>query len=182
MSDTKGALRFLGVFLGLYFSLNIVYGLWITSYGHHADAITNLITRQTSIMLNLVGEETTINPSEDKPSVAIMKNGQKVIGVYEGCNSINVMIVFVAFVAAFKGSVKQRVWFVPLGLGIIYLTNLLRVALLYFVAEYWSHYFYYFHKYLFTAFIYLIVFVLWLWWMKLTHGITVKSWLTQSKK
>jgi len=182
MNDTKGALRFLGIFLGLYFGLNIIYGLWITSYGNRPDTMTNLITRQTSAILQVLGEETSINPSEDKPSVAILKNGKKVIGVYEGCNSINVMIVFVAFVAAFKESVKQRVWFVPLGLGIIYLTNLLRVALLYFVAEYWSHYFYYFHKYLFTAFIYLIVFILWLWWMKLTHGITVKSWLTQSKK
>jgi len=182
MNETKGALRFLAIFLGLYFSLNILYGIWITSYANQADPVTKTITKQTSRLLNLLGEKTTTHPADDKPSIGILKNEKKIIGVYEGCNSLNVMIVFVAFVAAFKGRPKQVAWFVPLGLVIIYLANLVRVGLLYFVAAYWSHYFYYFHKYLFTAIIYLIVFVLWLWWMRLTHGITIKSLLGKSGK
>jgi exosortase family protein XrtF len=180
MKDTKGALQFLAIFLGLYFTLNIMYGLWVASYNNRADPITVLITEQTSLLLNLFGEETTIDLAKDKPSVAIKKSGFKVIGVYEGCNSINVMIVFVAFVIAFKGKVKQAAAFIPLGLVILYFANLLRVALLYFIAAYWSHYFY--HKYLFTAFIYLIVFVLWLWWMKLARGLTIKSMFTKSRE
>lgn len=180
MKEFIPAFRFLAIFLGLYLSLNIIYGLWISSFGNRADTLTQLITRQTSILLNVVGEETSVRPASDKPNVEIVKAGQKVIGVYEGCNSINVMIVFVAFVAAFKGRWKQFLWFVPLGLVIIYVANLIRVLLLYFIAAYWSHYFYYFHKYLFTAFIYLIVFTLWLVWMKRSHGITLKSLLTKS--
>lgn len=181
MSNTKGALRFLIIFLGLYVSLNIAYGLWITSYGNRADIATYWITKQTSVLINASGENTSTRPAHDKPSVDIIKNGQKVIGVYEGCNSINVMIVFVAFVIAFRGRLKQVFWFLPVGLVVIYLANLIRVGLLYFIAQYWSHYFYYFHKYLFTAFIYLIVFALWLWWMNLSHGVTVKSLLTRSR-
>lgn len=180
MKEGKGVFIFLVIFLGLYLGLNILYGVWISSYGNRADILTQLITRQTSMLLNVVGEETSVLPASNKPNVEIIKAGQKVIGVYEGCNSVNVMIVFVAFVAAFKGTWKQLLWFVPVGLAIIYLANLIRVGLLYFIAAYWSHYFYYFHKYLFTAFIYFIVFMLWLGWMKRSHGITLKSLLTKT--
>ncbi|MBX2916317.1 MAG: exosortase family protein XrtF [Cyclobacteriaceae bacterium] len=175
MRDTKKAVLFLVVFVSIYVGLNILYGLWISSYQNQPDPITYSITKQTSVILNLMGEATIIQPALDKPSVNVLKHERKIIGVYEGCNSINVIIVFVAFIVAFKGSWKYVAWFIPLGSFIIYMANLIRVAVLYLVAAYWSHYFYYFHKYLFTAFIYFIVFMLWLWWMKLSHGITLKS-------
>lgn len=182
MQEFKPALIFISIFLGLYFGLNVAYGIWIESFHTQPDSLTQVITRQTVTLLNACGEATTTQVAADKPSVAILKSGRKVIGVYEGCNSLNVMIVFVAFVAAFRGKRKTAAWFIPLGLVLIYLTNLLRVALLYLIAAYWSGYFYYFHKYLFTAFIYLVVFGLWLWWMRLSHGITLKGFFTRIPK
>lgn len=175
MKEFKPAFRFLAVFLGLYLGLNIVYGLWISSYETQPDPATRIITEQTSWWLNLFGEETQTQPNQAAPTVSIMKDSRVALSVFEGCNSINVMIVFVAFLFAFKGSWKNLAWFLPLGLVLIYLANIARVVLLYYVAEYWRQYFYYIHKYLFTAVIYMIVFILWWWWIEKVSGVSLKG-------
>src|SRR5690606_1160857 len=124
----KPALRFLTIFLILYLGLNVLYGLWITSYGTEADPVTWAVTKQTSALLNLFGEETTVSPNPAKPSVAIQVGMRSALNVYEGCNGLNVMIVFVAFMAAFGGNKKKLAWFIPLGIILIHAINLARVT------------------------------------------------------
>jgi exosortase family protein XrtF len=182
MKEFIPAFRFLATFLGLYLGLNLLYGWWISSYNDQADWATNLVTNQTSYVLNIFGEKTSTQPKSGAPTVLIIKESKTVISVFEGCNSINVMIVFVAFLFAYRGNWKSLAWFLPLGLFLIYLANLTRVVLLFYVAEYWQHYFYYVHKYLFTAVIYLVVFVLWYWWMEKVSGFSFKSLISSSKK
>ncbi len=175
MREFIPAFRFLGVFLGLYLGLNLTYGVWISSYHGSADWATKSVTEQTSWIVNLFGEHTATQPKIASPTISIIKESKSVVSVFEGCNGINVMIVFVSFLFAFRGSGRQLAWFFPVGIVIIYLANLARLAALYFVAAYWQHYFYYVHKYLFTAAIYLIVFALWWWWMEKVSGFSVKK-------
>lgn len=177
IKELKPAIRFIGIFLGLYLGLNVIYGIWITAYGTAPDPATTLVTRHTSAVLNVWGEETTISPKLATPSIAIMKGLRTVISVYEGCNGINVMIVFVAFIAAFGGKVKSMAWFIPAGFVLIYTMNLVRVMALYYVAEHWERYFYYVHKYAFTAFIYVVVVALWWIWVEKVSGVSIrKAW------
>jgi exosortase family protein XrtF len=103
MREFIPAFRFLGVFLGLYLGLNLVYGLWISSYQGSADWATRIVTEQTSFVVNLLGEQTSTQPKIASPTISIMKDSQSVISVFEGCNGINVMIVFVSFLFAFRG-------------------------------------------------------------------------------
>jgi exosortase family protein XrtF len=182
MKEFIPAFRFLIAFLGLYLGLNLLYGWWISSYQGTADWATNLVTEQTSYILNILGEQTITQPKSDAPTIRIIKESRTVISVFEGCNGINVMIVFLSFLFAYRGSWKSLVWFLPMGLFLIYVANLIRVALLFYVAEYWQHYFYYVHKYLFTAAIYLVVFVLWWWWMKMVSGFSLKNIVSARKE
>jgi exosortase family protein XrtF len=89
-----------------------------------------------------------------------------ILRVYEGCNGINVMIVFVAFLFAFQGLSRRGSVFILIGLMIIHLANLLRIVLLFWVAKEYQIYFYYVHKYIFTAILYVIVLLLWWVWVK----------------
>lgn len=181
MKEFKPALRFLAVFVVLYLVLNILYGLWITSYGEYPDKATEYVTRQTSAILNVLGEETTTFPRPGSPSISILVDMRTALNVYEGCNGINVMIVFVAFIFAFGGKMKRIAWFIPVGILIIYISNLFRVTGLYFIAEYWNKYFYYIHKYVFTGFLYLIVFILWWVWIEKVSGLSIRSVLKSDK-
>lgn len=165
LSDFKPSLLFLGKFLGIYVLGNVLYGLYIASYQPSPDPVTREVTQQSSWCLNAAGELTTVRDHAGRASIAIVRDDASVISVFEGCNGINVMIIFVAFVVAFGGPLKKMLWFIPAGLVIIHLVNLLRVGMLYFTAIHFQSYFYYVHKYFFTAILYVIIFILWAIWV-----------------
>ncbi|HNP08443.1 MAG TPA: hypothetical protein PKN99_12500, partial [Cyclobacteriaceae bacterium] len=94
LKEFKPALRFLGIFVGLYLGLNIIYGLWIESY-EQADPATVSVTRQSSHLLNAIGENTSTELKEETRTISILKNADVIVNVFEGCNGIIVAIVFV---------------------------------------------------------------------------------------
>ena len=165
LKEFRPALMFLGKFLALYFAGNILYGVYIESTGNRPDSITRMVTDQTGWLLDIVGYETHVEDHPDQPKVSLENDGKRVLNVYEGCNGINVIIVFIAFLFAFGGPVKSLSVFIPVGLLIIHFFNLLRIGLLFYLALNNSTQFYYYHKYFFTATLYLVVFVLWTIWV-----------------
>lgn len=165
LKEFRPALLFLGKFLALYFVGNILYGLYVESYDQQADGITRSVTAQTSWLLNLLGYETQYGDVPGVPKIAMSESGEVALNVYEGCNGINVMIVFVGFLFAFGGPGKALAVFLPAGLLIIHLFNLIRIALLFVLAINDSRQFYYYHKYFFTATLYVVVFTLWALWV-----------------
>lgn len=179
LKEFKPALRFVGVFVGLYLALNLLYGFWITAYDEVADPATQWVTRQSAGWLKLAGEDVQIKPKVGKPTVSICRGDDVVVNVFEGCNGINVMVVFVSFIVAFGGAIKKMLWFIPAGLLIIHGVNLLRVGGLYLVAAHFEAYFYYIHKYAFTASIYVIVAVLWWWWIERVNKVSLRRSINQ---
>jgi len=164
--EFKPALFFLMKFMGVYLVGNILYGVYIESYGDRPDMVTEAATNQTCAVLSALGEEVRPKPLEDAPKVAILDSSDTpVINIFEGCNGINVMIVFVAFVVAFSGSLWTTVAFIVAGIGLIHVANVLRLMLLYYVLQHFESAFYFFHKYMFTAILYAFVFLLWYVWV-----------------
>ena len=165
LKEFKPALAFLGKFLGIYFLGNILYGLFIEACGNRPDVITTAVTRQAGAILSWTGSVIEVTPAAHSPVVALGENHRAVLTIYEGCNGVNVMIIFVAFLVAFGGPLRKMAWFLPAGLLIIHLCNLLRIFLLYFTALHYERYFYFVHKYFFTAVLYLVIFALWTIWV-----------------
>jgi exosortase family protein XrtF len=165
LKEFKPSLLFLARFLGIYFVGNILYGLYVESYDNTPDGITYSVTVQVTAALNLLGCSVTASRNTQGPTVFIETTEKIILSVYEGCNGVNVMILFVAFIVAFGGPRKKMGWFASAGLLIVHLCNLLRIVMLFFVAEYYDRYFYYVHKYAFTAVIYIVVFILWVIWV-----------------
>ncbi|MDL5051583.1 exosortase family protein XrtF [Oscillatoria amoena NRMC-F 0135] len=165
IKEFKPTILFLVKFLAMYFIGNLLYGWYVTSWYPFPDPMTQWVTGQSAWTLNQFGWETTAHNHVVKPTTYIAQAGKAIIAVYEGCNGLNVAIVFLAFLFAFGPVSRSMLWFVPLGLAVIHLTNLLRIILLFMVSIRLPDFLYFTHKYLFTAFIYLFVFLLWLWWV-----------------
>jgi exosortase family protein XrtF len=165
LHEFKPALRFLAIFLGIYLAGNILYGLYIESHAPKADPVTWVVTSQSSACINVLGGETVYQHHPLKASISLMEGDDTIIGVFEGCNGINVMIIFVAFILAFGGPKRSMLWFIPAGLLVIHVVNLLRIGLLYLTAQHYEQYFYYVHKYFFTAILYFVIFILWAIWV-----------------
>jgi exosortase family protein XrtF len=168
LKENRRAVLFLVKFIGFYIILNTIYGLLIEFYNPRIDPITYSVSRQTELILSAFYENIQLAISEYKPTVALKLNGVIVINVFEGCNSINVMIVFIVFVISYSTIKKGVIKFILLGISIIYIMNLLRVTLLFWVAHSYPNSLYFFHKYLFTGIIYIVVFGLWYKWIKIS--------------
>lgn len=166
IKEFKPALFFLAKFVGVYLVGNILYGAYITAHGNKPDEITEVVAVQSSFVLNMLGQDTYVTASSSAPNIKLMTSDGKGLLVFEGCNGINVMIVFIAFMVAFGGRWVSMTWFVPVSLVVIHIANISRLVLLYFVNLYYQPQFYFFHKYFFTAILYVIVFLLWMVWIK----------------
>ena len=167
LAEFRPTIVFLLKFVGLYVGGNILYGMFITSYEPEVDVVTRFITHQSSLFLNLLGWDSQPVDLPGKPTTYIEWNGKGIVSVYEGCNALNVIIVFASFVFSF-GPLNRKLWtYLPLSLLVIYLANIARIVLLFFVVIYLNPYVYFAHKYFFTASIYAVVLVLWVWWIRI---------------
>lgn len=163
--QNKPVFIFLLKFLGIYFLGNIVYGLWVESY-QLADPATYFVSVQSSWILQLLYPNINYAYNPDIPHVWMSLGNRTVINIFEGCNGLNVMILYIAFIVAYRGSLKYTVYFMAGGILFIHLANLFRIALLFVVAEEIPRYMYFTHKFLFTGIIYAAVFLLWFLWVK----------------
>lgn len=171
MRDIKPAIRFLVIFVSSYLLLSLVYGLWIESLGNQPDFMTRMVSEQVAAFVRILGYPALVQQNLAAPTVFILQGDSIVLNVFEGCNGLNVMIVFLSFVLAFGGASWQRiVLFISGGAIAIHMANLLRLLWLYGLSFVDMRLFHYFHKYLFTAFIYLLVFVLWWFWINHWNG------------
>jgi exosortase family protein XrtF len=175
LKEFRPTIFFLLKFLGIYLVGNLVYGAWITHWHPKPDPMTSWVTEQCADILNLAGWNVTAEDQSTKATTNIASEEQGILAVYEGCNGLNVMIVFLAFLLAFGPYQKKMLWFIPLGLAVIHFSNLMRIVLLAVVVVYFPNYMYFTHKYLFTAFIYLFVFLLWVWWVAQLTKLPVRS-------
>lgn len=169
IKEFKPALLFLGKFLALYLAGNVSYGLYIEACRPRPDAVTHLVAAQASNVLEVLAYDASFGNVAGAPKVAMREGGIDILYVFEGCNGVNVMIVFIAFLFAFGGSFKALSVFVPAGLLIIHCINLLRIGQLYRLALGNSSQFYYYHKYVFTAILYVAVIGLWALWVMKVH-------------
>jgi exosortase family protein XrtF len=165
IKEFRPTILFLIKFFGIYLVGNLLYGMYVTDWHPRPDMMTTWVTHQSSDILNWFGWETEAYEHGTKPTTYIATKDKALVSVYEGCNGLNVVVVFLAFLLAFGPYTKKLFWFIPLGLAVIHLSNLARIVLLAMVSVHMPNFLYFTHKYLFTAFIYLFVFMLWIWWV-----------------
>ena len=166
LAEFKPTIMFLVKFLGMYLVGNFLYGLYVTSFQPKPDPATRWVSEQTGMVISACGWDVGVKDHPRKSTTWILYEDKPVLSVYEGCNGLNTMIIFAAFIVAFGPLNKNTLWFIPLGILIIHLANLLRITLLFFVAEYRPDFMYFIHKYVFTAVLYLVIFILWVWWVR----------------
>ncbi|MGC3946155.1 MAG: exosortase family protein XrtF [Chryseolinea sp.] len=158
---------FLGKFLGIFLVLSVIYGAYVTSFEPGPDSATSIVARHTSSALGVCGWNTSAIDNTRKPTTEIAYNSRNVLSIYEGCNGINVMIIFVAFLLAFGPVNKRLLWYIPLGILILHVCNLFRITALFWVSLNKPDFMYFLHKYLFTAALYVVTFALWVIWVRM---------------
>ncbi|HNW90445.1 MAG TPA: hypothetical protein PKN48_12335 [Bacteroidales bacterium] len=86
------------------------------------------------------------------------------------CLCADVMCLFAAFIIAYPGRWKTKLWFIPLGLLAIHLINVLRIAALCLTKIYRPEWMDINHKFIFNIIVFTFVFILWMIWVKRFSG------------
>lgn len=127
--------------------------------------ITKTVAKQTASMIGSLGYNAKIEQHQDELSLKVLINDNYVSRVIEGCNSISVIILFLAFIIAFSGSLTPTLLFGIIGSLIIYITNIFRIAILSIGILKYPKQQELLHSIVFPAIIYGMVFILWIIWV-----------------
>jgi exosortase family protein XrtF len=129
------------------------------------DSITQLVSVQTQQTIELFNYNSHLEPHPNQNSNMLFVEEKFVARVVEGCNAISVIILFIAFVIAFKGNFKKTVVFILAGSILIYLLNIIRIALIAIALFHYPQHEHLLHGVVFPLFIYGVVFLLWVIWV-----------------
>ncbi len=92
------------------------------------------------------------------------------IGISNYCLCANLMFLFGAFIIAYPGKWKIKLWFIPLGIVIIHLLNTFRISALCLLKIYSPETLEINHHYIFNIILYAFVFIMWMIWITRLSG------------
>ncbi|MCK9236117.1 MAG: exosortase/archaeosortase family protein [Acholeplasmataceae bacterium] len=88
------------------------------------------------------------------------------IKVNLGCSGLKQFYQVLVLFLLFPGPWKHKVWFIPLGFLVMFLTNIFRIVSLSVVLLWKPDCWEFFHNWILRPFFYFILFCLWLWWVE----------------
>ena len=125
--------------------------------------VINMILVHTSYLLELFSYDTEIIAGDRLVRIVDTVG----VSVGEPCIGYGVITFFIALIVSFPGPWSKKIWFIPLGVLVIYLANLSRISLLAVSVQYDGSLWELNHKFLFKIVVYGIVFLLWSRWVKM---------------
>lgn len=164
----KPFLVFLLKFFVSYTILALVYHFYLQQFDatkNETDGFTEFVTIQTVETIQFFGYDCEAKSHESEASYKMIVNQKYIARVVEGCNALSVIILFVAFVIAFKGKLRTTILFIACGILLIHFLNILRIALICIALLKYPQHQHLLHGVLFPLFIYGVVFLLWVVWV-----------------
>ncbi len=156
--------------MGSYFVFTVLYNGYLTlfeSSGYYPDFFTHLVAMQTELVIESVGYTSKIMIHPTEPSLQLYINEVFLARIIEGCNAISIIILFTSFILSFFAKVKITLLYIFAGSVLIYIANILRIAILAIGIYEYPQYTSFLHSIVFPLMIYGTVFILWVLWVRL---------------
>lgn len=157
---------FVGVGVTLYLIWLIVYQYVIKIYTVWDFELNYNIVEISNFWLNSFGIPSYIDVESDH--IMLLKDTGYNAGVWVGdnCNGFKLFSIFSIFLLAYPGSSWSKLWYIPLGIILIHLANIVRIMALFIISDHHPEWLDFNHLYTFTAFVYGVIFLLWIVWIK----------------
>jgi len=145
-----------------------LYLLWFVGYEHYLApderldaALTHNLAQVSGDILRLLGFAVTVS-EESSPVISLAH--KPLLAIWHPCNGLVLYALFGGFIAAFPGPTRTKLWFIPLGIFLIYCLNIVRIVVLTLNSYYSQQTVDFNHHYTFTFIVYTFIFGLWMWW------------------
>ena len=162
-SGNRLLIRFILMVIAMYLVWFFGYEQWLALDGRLDTALCIQISRASAALLHTLGFAATLDSAS--PNVLQM-NGQAAVIVGIPCNGLILYALFSGFVLAFPGPWQRKLWFIPLGIALIWILNVMRVAALALNHHYAHQSVDFNHHYTFTFVVYGCIFGLWMLWAR----------------
>lgn len=154
--------RFLLTAAGLYVLWLVVYEGYVLPNGWLDHTLCVNLASVGAGLLRLVGFKSWAAAD----SSVVMLNGAPAVVVGTPCDGMALYALFAGFVLALPGPWRPKLWFVPLGILVIYLLNIIRIAMLAINFYYYHSTVDFNHHYTFTFVVYGFIGAMWMWWAR----------------
>lgn len=88
------------------------------------------------------------------------------ITVNGSCSGLKQFYQWIVLMLLFPGPWKHKLWYIPFGILIIHLNNILRIIILSVIVVNWPGYWDFAHDWILRPFFYVIIFALWVYWVE----------------
>lgn len=138
-------------------SLNYyLFGVQIITPGF-MDKITTMVFHQSQVIIQW------ILPIQVEGKTFVFTNGHG-ISINENCSGLKQFLQFFLLMLLYPGPWKHKTWFIPSGLIVVHLTNLIRIVILAVTMANWPSYWHFVHRYPARLLFYFVLFSLWVIW------------------
>jgi exosortase family protein XrtF len=137
------------------------------------DPLTKAVGRQSTSLLKAMRPADSFSVKDgyhastmegvtvQKPQTVIYRGRRKLVGIEDGCNGLELFVLYIGFILAMPASNGRKLAFGIGGLIVIHMVNLLRCSGLGIVVISMKQHFDFAHHYLFKIVIYTTIFLLW---------------------
>ncbi len=140
------------------------YG-WLSSFGLITASADWLARNVYLISLWINTHILGMDVYTTEPNTMWFANGAYV-SVDEGCSGLKQMYQVAVLFILFPGPWKHKLWYIPSGFLVMFLTNVFRIVVLSYTAlrapEYWD----FTHEWILRIFFYVVLFLLWVVWVE----------------
>lgn len=101
----------------------------------------------------------------DQNNTMYFSNGGYIL-INRGCSGLKQITQFALLMMIYPGPWKKKLWYIPMGIVIVHLTNLFRVTGLSVILSNFPDYWKFSHDYIFRPFFYVVIFSMWVIWVE----------------
>ncbi len=125
--------------------------------------LVNFYALVSGMFLSLIGYATEVSGD-------LIYSSQFSVGIKKGCDAAEPMAIFIAGVVAFPALIKKKLIGLGIGLFILFLLNIIRIATLYIVGIHYPDLFESMHLAVWQVIFILVAIVLWFLWLRFVVG------------
>jgi exosortase/archaeosortase family protein len=92
------------------------------------------------------------------------------ITVNESCSGLKQFYQIIVLFLLFPGPWKHKLWYIPLSILIMHITNVMRIVILGMITLWAPEYWQFSHDWILRPFFYVVLFLLWVWWVERYGG------------
>jgi exosortase/archaeosortase family protein len=159
------------LFMIITISIHLLWRFWAHTFNYAPvslfmyqamDAMASWVFRQSIWIINHI---LCIQNTVEQGQIIWLRNGCG-IQITASCSGLKPILQFVLLFLIFPGSWKKKAWFIPLGVIIVHITNLVRVCGMAVAGALVPNHLQFIHDNILKAMFYVVIFGLWWFWVE----------------